>query len=258
MVGFDIDAATLTLYREALAAGAIPEGDDRQPGPQETAQAHLHEFNADGCKKSPCRTAGLCHALFELTQYRAEARDSEGVIAAADETELLRKALQKYGDRYVKTIEVLSQNSKKLHQHERDFGREEPSSQHQILCVLPVQALHEMNVLLNTLQTLESELRGRVWSFELQQSGDKKPGDLLLTAVYQHLRWGGLKYKEIARLVPDGGGTKGAADRVRARVKSPNARSMMPREMVGCPRDVRRRNDRRVVPPPDSGGNECH
>jgi len=64
-----------------------------------------------------------------------------------------------------------------------------------------------------------------------------------LTLYHEALAAGAM----IARLVPDGGGTKGAADRVRARVKSPNARSMMPREMVGLPsrRTAEKRSTRR-------------
>jgi hypothetical protein len=39
-------------------------------------------------------------------------------------------------------------------------------------------------------------------STELGQPSDRKRSTLLLTAVYQHLRWGGFTYREIAKLVP--------------------------------------------------------
>lgn len=234
VAGFDIDAAVFTLHREALAAGAIPEGDNPHPGALETARAHMHD-SADQCAKSPCRTAGLCFALYELLQYRFEVQDPKGLIAAADETEIMRKALRKAGERYVQTIENLVEESEERHRRYITLGQKETKDQHEILCRLPVRALHEMTALRRTLEKLERKLRGGVASFDLQQSGDKKRGDLLLKAVYQHLRWGGMTYVEIATLVPDGGGRLKAGDRVRDRCKGAdganNARSVMPREL---------------------------
>ncbi len=230
MIGFDVDAATLTLYREALAAGATGDDIAGPDSPRDVAEAHLHT-SRDRCSRSPCRTAGLCHALYELVQYRAEAKDAEGLISAAQATEEMRKALQKCGDLYAPTVERLLERSIAHHGLDRDLGPREARSEHEILCVRPAQVLTQMMTLLMNLERFEGELRGRMWSFELQQSSDKRPGDLLLTAVYQHLRWGRLTYKEIATLVPDMVGVRGAEERVRARVKSDNARSLMPIEL---------------------------
>ncbi len=230
MIGFDVDAATLTLYRQALAAGAVADDIAGPDSPRDVAEAHLHT-SRDRCSKNPCRTAGLCHALYELVQYRAEVKDPQGLMSAAQATEEMRKAVRKCGDAYVPTLRQLLQRSEENHRLDRDLGPREARSEHEILCVRPLEILAQMTALSMNLERFERELRGRMWSFELQQSGDKRPGDLLLTSVYQHLRWGGLSYKEIAELVPDMVGPLGAEERVRARVKSPNARSFPPIEV---------------------------
>jgi hypothetical protein len=238
-VGFDVDQATLVLHAEAIAAGAVPKGDFRANNPHDTAEAHLHGLGGALCEESPCRLAGICHALYELTQYRIEARDAEGHIAAADATEQMRKVLRKHGAEYAITLERLLAQSVERHRVNGEIGRTEPASRHEIFCTLPAQTLQEMTGFLLTLERFEGELRASMSSFELQQSGDKRPRDLLLTAVYQHLRWGGLKYEQIAELVPDGLGVRDAAERVRARVNSDNARSMMPRELYGVEEKLR-------------------
>jgi hypothetical protein len=87
-----------------------------------------------------------------------------------------------------------------------------------------------LTVFLQSLENFDEELRGLLVSRQLRQRADTKPADVLLTAVWQHLDWGGLTNAEIAQLVPDGNGTRGAADRVRKRVDRPNVRCMMPRE----------------------------
>lgn len=235
MVTFDIDAAVLSLYRAAIKAGAIPDDDERQPGPTETAAFHLHGYESTTCTKSPCRAAGLCHALHELVQHRNEVADKE-IIKAADATELMRKTFRKCGDKYMETLEALSARSDERHRQLRSLGRKEPRSVHETLCRLPERAIIEMATLNETLNELEQRLRAHNWSFDLQQSQDKRPADLLLTAVYQHLRWGGLTYAEIARLVPDGRGSIGEIARIRDRIKSPNQRSIMPRELLTQPR----------------------
>ena len=54
---------------------------------------------------------------------------------------------------------------------------------------------------------------------------------MLLTAVWQHLDWGGLTYEEIYELVPSFGGVAKAKDVVRKRVATADARSLKPREL---------------------------
>ena len=242
-IGFDVEGAIRTLHTEAVLAGALPKDDPRALSPEQTAEAHLHGFGNIKCEQSPCRTAGLCHALYELLLYRSEASDVDGVVAAADETERVRKEFVKHGVEYLKALEKLVEKSEERHQLLRAFGRKEPKAQHRVLCRFPARIMDEMIQLRVSLVRFEKELRGSVWSFQLQQSGDSRSADLLLTAVYQHLRWGGLKYKEIADLVPDGGGSRGRGERVRSRVKSDNACCLLPRERYGesAKRDAEKR-----------------
>lgn len=250
MLGFDIDAATLTLYREALAAGAIPNNANGPDGIREVAEAHLHGLEPSGCSLHPCRTAGLCHALYELVQYRREAADPHGVVAAANAAEAMRKALQKAGDQFMPILEKLIEQSEQRHRDAVPLGSVEARSEHEILCTRPGQLVVQMTGLLLNVDRFERELRGRVSSFELQQSGDKRSANLLLTAVYQHLRWGGISCAEIATLVPDEVGPSGAEERVRSRVRSENARSLMPRELYE--ETVRRRMENRAKDDPST------
>jgi len=247
MLGFDIDAATIALYREALAAGAIPVNPD-QPnakvpaGIRDVAEAHLHGLEPSRCSRRPCRTAGLCHALYELVQYRREVEDPQGVIASANAAEAMRKALQNAGDEFMPVLEKLIEQSDQRHRDAVQVGVAEARSEHEILCTRPGQLVIQMTALLLNVDRFERELRGRVSSFELQQSKDKRPGNLLLTAVYQHLHWGGLTYREIATLVPDELVARGAEERVRSRVRSENARSLMPSDLYE--EMVRRRTEK--------------
>lgn len=98
------------------------------------------------------------------------------------------------------------------------------------------------------LRSFEATTRSLVWSRQLQQPAGKTPSELLLTAIYQHLRWGGLKYDEIEALVL-GKRWKGADERVRARVKAANARSLMPYEAEKFAR---------AIPPPDRAPRRGH
>ncbi len=250
MLGFDIDAATRVLYREALAAGAIPSNADGPDGIRDVAEAHLHGLEASRCSRSPCRTAGLCHALYELVQYRREVTDPQGVIAAANAAEAMRKALQNAGDQFMPILEKLIEQSDRRHGDAVQLGAVEARSEHEILCTRPGQLVCQLTGLLLNVDRFERELRGRVWSFELQQSGDKRSANLLLTAVYQHLRWGGISCAEIATLVPDEVGSRGAEERVRSRVRSENARSLMPRELYE--EMVRRRLEKQAKDDPSS------
>jgi hypothetical protein len=143
----------------------------------------------------------------------------------------MRKAFENAGDRFMPILEKLLGQSEQRHRDAVQLGVAEARSEHDILCMRPGQLIVQMTALLLNLERFERELRGRVSSFELQQSGDKRAANLLLTAVYQHLHWGGLSYAEIATLVPDELGPLGAKERVRSRVRSDNARSLMPVEL---------------------------
>lgn len=98
--------------------------------------------------------------------------------------------------------------------------------------------LREANALVARLASLRSGvdglasgLRSNAWGAQHQQPSARKGSDLLLTAVWQHLDWGGLTYDEIFDLVPSAGTVTKAKDVVRKRVARPNARSMLPREL---------------------------
>lgn len=231
MLGFDLDCATYTLHREALAAAALPSNSAGPDGIADVAEAHLHGLEPSRCSRRPCRTAGLCHALYELVQYRREVTDPQGIIAAANAAETMRKALQKAGNQFMPILEKMLDQGDQRHRDAVQVGAVEARSEHEILCNRPGQLVVQLTRLLLNVDRFERELRGRVSSFELQQSGDKRSANLLLTAVYQHLHWGGISYAEIAALVPDDVGPRGAEERVRARVRSENARSLMPREL---------------------------
>src|SRR4028119_314207 len=63
MLGFDIDAATLTLYREAVAAGAIPNKADGPDGMSDVAEAHLHGLQPSRRSRSPGRAGARPRVL---------------------------------------------------------------------------------------------------------------------------------------------------------------------------------------------------
>jgi hypothetical protein len=229
ILGFDLEAAISTLHTRALEAGAVPEGDWRAEDPWNTANAHMHGKDGRSCTKTKCRVGGLCYALKELLFYKRGQAGAAPFIAAADDTETMCKAMFKAGGRYIKTLERLRNDSQTLHQQEAEHH-------HEILCVRPAHILKLMIELQRSLVNFEDELRGLLWSFQLQQSSHAKGGHLLLSAVRQHLAWGGLEDEEIAELVPDGLGTIGDSHlkRVDHSVrKEPNARCVVPAELDG-------------------------
>jgi hypothetical protein len=235
-LGFDADAALDTLHKEAIKAGAVPQEDPRAGNPMSTAIAHLHTIQSDRCRENPCRVAGLCHALFELVQYRAQADGAAEFIEAANETEVMFEA----GSRYLEMLDSLGKKAEEILQREIEQGPTFERHDHEVLCVLPRCICQQVTELQRSLELFEDKLRAMPSSFQLQQSSHQKNCTLLLTAVYQHLKWGGLKYAEIAKLVPDDLGRKGADDRVRHRVKEPNARSFVPAELRGKLRTERK------------------
>lgn len=231
-LGFDLDAAISTLVAEAIKAGAVPKGDPKSNDPWDIATAHVHGVDGKGCTKNPCRIGGLCYALKELVLCRKGIEGGAPFIDAADETGLLHRALHKAGTRYVKTLDRLRNDSERNHREEPDKGL---THDHEILCVRPKRILQLMTELQMSLRLFEDELRGLLWTFQLRQSNYHKSSKLLLRAVRQHLSWGGLKDEEIANLVPDGLGTidDSHIERVRNAVKEPDARSIVPAELMG-------------------------
>lgn len=247
-VGFDVDKAIATLHREALAVGAVPADDPRAASPQHTARAHLHGLEPSSCKRSPCRLAGVCHALIEITEHRAELERSKELLDVLEQTHEVSKWLGKSGFRYVEALNALVEHGKGRHASEATLRLAPPAHDHALLCVRPLRIMQPLTALLCSLDNFEEALRESVSSRALRQPADRKRADVLLTAVWQHLDWGGLTYAEIAKLVPDRNGPNGAAERVRARVRSKNARCVMPRELHPALAADRRRPDKRRKP----------
>ena len=206
-----VERALATLHAEALVAGAPCN----EPG-KAAYEAHLHGIESPPrCTAKPCRLGGLCLALFELTQYQREALLSMAFVDAAKEAANMREAL----DRFLVTLAPVVHRVAKTHWRVALHDHS--------VCASAIGVLPLAIELTASLDGFADTMRRHVWSQELQQPRGKKKTDLLLIAMYQHLKWGGLKHAEMARLVL-GDETKGAADRVRARLKSPDARSMHP------------------------------
>jgi hypothetical protein len=230
-LGFDLDTAIYTLHGEAVKAGAVPKEGESAGDPNAIATAHLHELQGPECSKRPCRLAGLCHALYELLQYRIERANMKTVLVAIEQTERMRKTVRLARKQYHSGLAALREENEERHRSERNRRLKTPGHDHDVLCVRPGLVLLAMDALLASAGSMEEGLRGLLWSPELQQPNDNRASDLLLTAVYQHLHWGGLTYREIAEFVPDNDRRRGAADRARSRVRSADARSLRPREL---------------------------
>ncbi len=241
-LGFDLHAAISTLHAEALKTDNVPEEDSRSADAWLMATEHSHGMGERSCRVRPCRLGGLCYALKELEWYRDTVNGTAQFIDAANETEVLRKALSKAAIRYRKTIKRLVDNSEKIHSLDTEQVPHWQSHDHGVLCVRPRRIIQRMTELQMLLEVFEDKLRGIPQSFQLQQSSHGKHSHLLLTAVRQHLNWGGLSNAEIATLVPDGLGTKDDShlERVRHAIRETNARSIVPAELMGKLRKEKR------------------
>lgn len=141
----------------------------------------------------------------------------------------LREQILKFGP----LVRELEESSSALHERERELAAPGTLHNHQLTCVLPREALKHSVELLKILKVLDDKLPELIESSELKQAPTPNPRALLLTAVAQHLRWGGLKYREIMQLVPDGmSDDKG--ERVRQRVHAPDARTFVPGDVAVC------------------------
>jgi hypothetical protein len=244
-LGFDVKKAIAALHDAALAAGAVPKDDPRAASPEQTAFAHLHGLEPDSCKRSPCRLAGLCHALGEITEHQAELVRSTELLDVMAQTHDVEKWLRNAGFLYVQALNALVERGKARHAAGARLRLALLAHDHELLCVRPARILLRLTAFLQAVENFDDELRELLASRQLRQPASTKPADLLLTAVWQHLDWGGLTCDEIAKLVPDGNGVRGAADRVRKRVGSRNARCMMPRELHPAFGADRKRPDKR-------------
>ncbi len=211
------NSAIARLHAEAPTAGA-------QPSPHRRGEAdyssHLHGVESPPrCVVQPCRLGGLCHALYEVWQYQNEAQWGRPFLDAADEAGKFRAASAAFMETLAPVLHRVFEMHNRVPFHDH------------AICARAVRVFPSAVELTAELSEWEDAMRGLVWSEELRQPKGKKPAELLLTAVCQHLRWGGITYTEIARLVL-GDGSRHAAERIRKRVKeSVDARSLVPFEL---------------------------
>ncbi len=228
-VGFDVEKAIRSLHREAIKAGALTKDDPRAASPAQTAEAHLHGIGAQTCSERPCRLGGLCHALHELVDYQME-RESP-LYDALVLTDEVKSWLSTAGRRYAIALDQWIDYGDQRHASERKFKTQPQISlhNHAELCERPRRILSNLQDLAKSLE--DADLRAFFASHELVQASGKKRTALLLTAVWQHLDWGGIAYEEIFKLVPSDGPVSKPKDIVRKRVARAEARSLRPREL---------------------------
>ena len=225
-VRFDAEAAIGAIRQAAVEAGAVSAGDGRAEDPKYVSLAHSHGASESCCRKRPCRVGGLCYALRELLQYQEGISQGGEFITAADKTEDMCIAT----DEYLGPLRSLLNQGLEAHDSEANNSPGFVSHDHGMLCVLPYRLIELVTEMRPLLDSLTLKLRGHFYSFELQQSNHRKRSDLLLTAVWQHLHWGGLNAEEIYALVPDGNGPLEFQGRLDYRLGLKNARSIIPYE----------------------------
>lgn len=240
--GFDVSRAIENLHRTALDLGAKPSsGCDPQNaydlamqhilqhGFQHEAVDGLHSQVAGRCRVSPCQLAGVCYSLQELLQWKREvtAPRSRAIIAVAHAARECHEAMEAQLARFAIVARELIRSSDMHHELEDRHHVPGQFHKHELTCVAPQEAINDSESALARFDRLANELPAMIESPELAQPPARKRTALLHSAVCQHLRWGGWSYADIADLVPDGlGGNR--EDRVRKRVKSGDARSLLP------------------------------
>lgn len=195
--------------------------------PMQTAMAHAfeHGMQVGACRRKPCRVGGLCWALYEILIWRAEREGARGaILGVAESYEHLLTVLATAIEPCARAVARLQTESRKQHKLEDRARLSAPVHAHALLCVEPPALVHALRLVQARLDRSRTALRDIIDSPQLRQSTLTKRSSLLLTAVYQHLAWGGLTYKEIFALVPDHSGPRGAKDRVRKRVYAKDAR----------------------------------
>lgn len=232
-VGFDVDGAIAELQGAAVAAGAVPHGTPIPESPGAIALRHviLHGVQVEPrCSHKPCRLGGLCFALFEVAQYKNEMEGAAAVVAAAEQAESMQRVLATSGKAYAQSLSALVKFGQKFHTQESTGGVPSVLHDHETICVRPKVAWLKFEALTKNLAPFGDSLRNLISNTELRQTSRRKRGTLLLTATYQHLKWGGFTYREIAVLVPDKLGRTGVVERVRKRCKAKEARSIFPHD----------------------------
>jgi hypothetical protein len=245
-LGFDLEAAIEALRAAAVRLKVFDIGDPRAGDAFAIAEAHIHHSGPGQCAESPCRRAGVCHALAEILQYKLESERLAPLARVADLSHQARAWLDGVGHAYGQALAELL-----------EFVAAAPvntpplSPNSELVSERPERILRSLTEILSDTDGYEEAVRTLFWSPELRQVGRNKRSQLLLTATWQHLAWGGFSNSEILALVPPttAGGRVLKLDRIRKRIDEPNARSVMPVELhpdLG----VRVRRSRSERPPP--------
>lgn len=245
-LGFDLEAAIESLIVAAVRLKVFDDGDPRAGDGFAIAEAHMHHSGPASCVVSQCRLGGVCHALAEILTYKRESEQLSTLVRVAELTHQVRTWLDRDGHAYgqalaelLEVVEVASAKTPPLAKN-KDLVSERPT-----------RILTSLMAILSETESYEDALRNIFWSPELRRPSRLGRSQLLLTATWQHLAWGGHSDSEILALVPPttAGGRKLKLDRIRKRIDEPNARSVMPNELhpnLGVP--VRR--SRSEKPPP--------
>ncbi|HVY31030.1 MAG TPA: hypothetical protein VHB79_30955 [Polyangiaceae bacterium] len=227
-LGFDLDAAIEALKAAAARLKVFDVGDPRAGDASAIAEAHIHHDGPGRCVESPCPRAGVCHALAEILQYKRESERLVTLARVADLSHQARTWLDGTGHAYGQALAELLES---VAAAPADTPPLSPNSE--LVSERPARILDSLTAFLSETEGYEDALRDLFWSPELRQVGRNKRSQLLLTATWQHLAWGGFSNPEILALVPPttAGGRALILDRIRKRIDEPNARSVMPVEL---------------------------
>jgi len=237
-LGFDLSKAIDSLRRAAVAEGALLPGDPAGKDPALVALSHVHGIEHERrCHENPCRLGALCLALHELLQFEAERPRGD----ALGELDSAVASLDAASERVAQAARIIDRVGRPAcGEAQRD----------QLMALTS-----DIAELCNRVEDLAAGLIVTIESPQLLQQPDRKPSELLLRAVWQHLHDGGFTHDEAFELVPTLGIHTKAKDVVRKRIREPDARSLLQRELhpkLYEPPRVERRRRRR--PPPDSVG----
>jgi hypothetical protein len=245
-LGFDLEAAITSLVAMAVRLRVFDERDPRACDSFALAEAHIHHSGSGSCIERPCRRGGVCHALADLVAYKRESEQLGTLVRVADLTHPVRMWLDGDGHAYGRALAGLLEAVQAA-----PAGTGPLSWSKELVSERPARILYLLMAILSETEGYEEAVRDLFWSRALRQLGGRKRSQLLLTATWQHLAWGGFSNTEILALVPPttSGGRAQKLERIRKRIDEPNARTMMPNELhpaLGVP--VRRTRSQK--PPP--------
>ncbi len=154
-----------------------------------------HGNGGQHCYSYPCRAGGLSYAMYELLEFRRESNGKVfvAVQALAELRKGLKTKLDELAPRVVEAMEQLSERPGPI------FFDEHPESVF-LTREYPRELVKQVRGLQMSLESYEQALRTQLWSPQLRRGSQERRGSWLLTATYQHLRWGGYGPTAIAKL----------------------------------------------------------